>query len=82
MLERIVNYIHWKDCKISVMNKQIFEALIEAGASEEKAGNAAESVADYQKDMNQIKEKLALLQWGVGLIVVAEVIPLLKALFS
>lgn len=51
-------------------------------ASEEKAGNAAESVADYQKDMNQIKEKLALLQWGVGLIVVAEVIPLLKALFS
>ena len=66
---------------MSVMNKQIFEALIEAGASEEKAGSAAESVADYQKDMNQIKEKLTLLQWGVGLIVVAEVIPLLKALF-
>ncbi len=72
---------------MSVMNKQIFEALIEAGASEEKAADAAESVADYQKDINSINQKLAMIhgdlivvKWGIGIITAAVVLPLIKNL--
>ena len=34
---------------MSVMNKQLYTALIEAGVADDKASAAAESVADYQK---------------------------------
>lgn len=72
---------------MSVMNKEVYEALLEAGASAEKASSAATSVADYQKDMSDVKQKLAelkgdmtVLKWGVALIIAVEVLPYLKNL--
>lgn len=73
---------------MSVMNKQIYTALIEAGASQDNAASAAESVADYQKDISGINEKLALIigeqkviKWGIGLVIAVNVLPVLKAFF-
>lgn len=74
---------------MSVMNKEIFEALIDAGASSDKASEAAKSVADYKEDISQLNQKLAVIRgdltvikWGVGLIIAVEVMPYLKAMFS
>jgi|TARA_R110002050_G_scaffold79646_3_gene170231 hypothetical protein len=73
---------------MSVMNKQIYTALIEAGASQDNAASAAESVADYQKDISGINEKLALIigeqkviKWGIGLVIAVNVLPVLKDFF-
>ncbi len=74
---------------MSVMNKEIFEALLEAGATSEKASEAAKSVADYKEDIGQLNQKLAVikgdltvLKWGVGLIIAVEVIPYIKTLIG
>ncbi len=67
---------------MSTMNAEIYSALIEAGASEDKAKDAAKSVADYQKDINDVKADLKLIKWGIGLIIAAEVLPILKTLFA
>ena len=67
---------------MSTMNSEIYAALIDAGSSEEKAKAAAISVTDYEKDINEVKSELKLIKWGVGLIIAAEVLPLLKNLFS
>jgi len=64
------------------MNTEIYCALIDAGASEDKAKDAAKSVVDYQKDINNVKADLKLIKWGIGLIIAAEVLPILKTLFS
>lgn len=67
---------------MSTMNTEIYSALIEAGASETKATEAAKSVADYQKDINDVKADLKLIKWGIGLIIAAEVLPILKNFFA
>lgn len=74
---------------MTVMNKEVYEALLEAGASNDKATAAAGSVADYHKDIGEVKQKLAeikgditVLKWGVGLIIAVEVMPYLKTLFG
>jgi hypothetical protein len=42
------------------------EALIEAGASPEKANKAAEELAGYENRLAGIETKLAVLMWMVG----------------
>jgi len=64
------------------MNSEIYAALIDAGSSEEKAKAAAVSVTDYEKDMNDVKSELKLIKWGIGLIIAAEVLPLMKSFFA
>jgi len=63
---------------MSTMNSEIYAALIEAGSSEEKAKAAAVSVTDYERDINDVKSELKLIKWGVGLVIAAEVLPLMK----
>ncbi len=48
----------------------------------EKASDAAVSVADYQKDITELKSDIKLIKFGIGLIIVAEVMPILKTLFA
>jgi len=67
---------------MSTMNSEIYTALIDAGSSEEKAKAAAVSVTDYERDINGIKPELRLIKWGVGLIIAAEVLPLMKNFFA
>ena len=72
---------------MTTMNKEVFEALIEAGASNDRATAAAGSVADYQRDIGDVKHKLfeikgemTVLKWGIGLVVAVEWVPYLKML--
>ena len=67
---------------MSIMNSEIYAALIDAGSSEEKAKAAAISVTDYERDINEVKSDLKLIKWGIGLIIAAEVMPLMKNFFA
>ena len=69
---------------MSVMNKQLYTALIEAGVADDKASAAAESVADYQKDINNIKSdlitKISVLDVKLNILIAIALIPAAKAL--
>ena len=70
---------------MSVMVTELYDALIDAGASEEKARTAARAMADYNSRFDQLDQKLIevhgkinLLQWMVALVIVVNVLPALK----
>jgi hypothetical protein len=42
------------------------DALLEAGASPEKAGRAAEKIATYDRELADIRSDLKLLKWITG----------------
>jgi hypothetical protein len=45
---------------------EVYDALKEAGATEEKAKKAAEALAAYENRFNKIEGDLNLLKWMVG----------------
>ncbi len=51
---------------MSTMNSEVYAALIDAGASEDRARDAAKSVAPCDTDIAEIKASLLLLKWMVG----------------
>ena len=58
---------------MSTMNSEVYDALIDAGADETKARQAAKSVAQYDSDFGPIKTSLAdikatlrITQWMFG----------------
>ena len=58
---------------MSTMNSEIYDALIDAGANESKAREAAKSVARYDTDISDIRPSLAdinaslrIIQWMFG----------------
>ena len=51
---------------MSTMNSGVYAALIEAGATEDKAREAAKSVAEYDTDTAEMKDSLLLLKWMSG----------------
>ena len=50
------------------MNSEVYDALIDAGADETKAREAAKSVAQHDTDIAEIKASLLLLKWMSGFI--------------
>ena len=50
---------------MTTMITEIYEALKEAGASEEKAKSAAEAVATYEERFGRIERRLGILTWPV-----------------
>jgi hypothetical protein len=48
------------------MITELYDALKDAGASEEKARKAAETVAAYENRFAKIETDLAILKWMVG----------------
>jgi hypothetical protein len=59
---------------MTTMIAEVYDALIEAGASQEKARKAAEAIAGYESRFNEIEKrleriegKIALLIWMVGI---------------
>ena len=52
---------------MATMVVEIYDALIEAGASEAKARAAASTLANYESRFNKIESELTLLKWMVGL---------------
>ena len=53
---------------MSTMNSEVYDALIDAGADEAKAREAAKSVAQYDTDIAEIKASLLVLKWMAGFI--------------
>ena len=51
---------------MSTMNSEVYAALIEAGATEDKAREAAKSVVRYDTDLAEMKASMPLLEWMVG----------------
>ena len=51
---------------MSTMKSDVGAALVDAGADDEKAREAAKSVAQYDSDIAEIKASLLLLKWMVG----------------
>ena len=39
-------------------------------------------MTDYERDINGVKPDLKVIKWGVGLIIAAEVLPLMKSFFA
>ena len=51
---------------MSVMNSEVYAALVDAGADEDKAREAAKSVARYDADIAEMKASLLLIKWMVA----------------
>ena len=65
---------------MSIMMGDLYDALIDGGTSDEKARKAAQEVADFQKQLGDIKSDLALIKGLLG-VAVAGVITLVVRLF-
>ena len=53
---------------MSTMNTEVYDALIDAGADETKAREAAKSVVQYDTDIAEMKASLLVLKWMVGFV--------------
>ena len=51
---------------MATMVVEIYDALIEAGASEAKARAAASTLANYESRFNKVEPELTVLKWMVG----------------
>ena len=66
------------------MNKEIYAALLEAGASEEKATEAAVAVehADLDKRMAIVETKLSTIEKMLWMVIAGIIALILKAFFA
>jgi hypothetical protein len=53
-----------------LMSSELYDALLEAGASDEKARKAAEAVAAYEARFVRIESDLMQIKWGIGTLIV------------
>lgn len=51
---------------MTTMITELYDALKEAGAGEDKARKAAETVAAYENRFSKIESDLGILKWMVG----------------
>lgn len=51
---------------MALMLSKLYDALLEAGASEHKARDAAEEAAAYEARFQRIETELTVLKWMVG----------------
>jgi len=51
---------------MSTMIFEVYDALKDAGATEDKAKKAAEALAAYENRFNKVESDLNLLKWTVG----------------
>ncbi len=64
---------------MGIMIVEVYEALKEAGASEEKAKAAAESLANYENRFAKIEADLLVLKWMIGLVIAGILSLVIKA---
>ena len=60
---------------------EVYDALKDAGASEDKARAAATATANYESRFNKIEGDLLVLKWMTGAILAGVVSLVLKAFF-
>ena len=51
---------------MTTMIAEVYDAFKSAGADEDKALAAASAIADYQKDIAELKGDVKLIKWIVG----------------
>ena len=70
---------------MSMMVSEVYDALVAAGAPEDKARAAAIAVSEEQlatkRDISEIKAELKIIKWMLGVVIVVTVVPALKDLF-
>jgi len=70
---------------MATMNAEIFDALIAAGAPDDKARAAAISISEdslaTKADIVRLEHKISIVQWMLALVIAATVIPLIRDLF-
>lgn len=66
---------------MATMISEVYDALIEAGASQEKARKAAEALANYE-GLSRIEADLLLLKWMTGFVFAGVSGLVLKAFFG
>lgn len=67
---------------MSAIVKEVYDAFIEAGVSEQKSTEAAKAIADFDARFTKIQADLLILKWMVGLIIFVEALPFLQSAFS
>ena len=66
---------------MAMMMGALYQALREGGASDERALKAAEEVADYSKQLADIRTDLALVKALLGIVVTGIIALIIKAFF-
>jgi hypothetical protein len=64
---------------MAVMLSKTYDALVAAGAPEEKARAAAEELAGYESRFIKIETDLAVLKWMVGVVIAGVASLIIKA---
>ena len=67
---------------MAVMISEFYDALKEAGASDEKSRKAAEAIASYENRLSRIEQDLAVLKWMVGVVIGGVLALIIKAFFG
>ena len=76
---------------MSMIIAEVYEAFKDAGASEEKAQQAARAITDeniatkgdiarLEKEIAAIRSDVTLLKWMIGVVIAAVVLPLIRDL--
>nr|VFJ94408.1 MAG: hypothetical protein BECKH772A_GA0070896_1007126 [Candidatus Kentron sp. H]VFJ95290.1 MAG: hypothetical protein BECKH772B_GA0070898_1007426 [Candidatus Kentron sp. H]VFK01699.1 MAG: hypothetical protein BECKH772C_GA0070978_1007026 [Candidatus Kentron sp. H] len=73
---------HKEKDNMSVIIKEVYDAFVKTGVSEEKSTLAAKAIADDDNCFSRIESDLLILKWMVGLVIAVEVLPLLKRLVA
>ena len=63
---------------MTTMIAEVYDAFKDAGANDDKARAAAQAIADYQKDIADIKSELKLHRWMLGTAIALNIAILLK----
>ena len=66
---------------MTTMISELYEALIDAGASEEKAREAARAIAEYEDRFSKIDLDLRTLKWMVGATLAGVVSLIIRSFF-
>jgi len=65
---------------MTTMITEVYDAFISAGADEDKSRKAAESIANYEADIKEVRSELRLIRFML-MIIITSVIPLNLAIF-
>ncbi len=66
---------------MAVMLSKTYDALVAAGAPEDKARAAAEELAGYESRFAKVETDLGILKWMVGVNLAASLSLVIKAFF-
>ena len=70
---------------MAIMNVEIYDALISAGAPDDKARAAAIALSEEslptKSDIARIEKEFSVVKWMLALVIAATVIPLIRDLF-